>query len=128
MKAFIVISLLSVTAFAHEFKTKDFCSTTTKDMCAHIGYDAKPVAAKPFEFTFDIINKVKAKDVKDVVIDVVTKSAKGQVEYVSTTWTIRPDGHHWDAKATAATSNEVTGVRAKYKFNKADEEIVVNLK
>ena len=128
MKAFIVMMLLSGSAYAHQFKTKDFCSATTKDMCAHIGYDAKPEASKAFEFTFDIINKIKAKDVKDMVIDVVTKSAKGQVEYVTTTWTIRPDGHHWDAKASAASANEVTGVRAKYTYNKASEEITVNLK
>ncbi len=127
MKLLLTILLISAPAMAHEFKTKDFCSTTTKDMCAHIGHDEKPDLKKPFVFTFDIINKVKAKDVSDVVISVVTKSAK-QEELIPTTWTIRPDGHHWDAKAATAAKHPVVGVLAKYKYKGATEEILVELK
>ncbi|MES2800938.1 MAG: hypothetical protein V4654_00470 [Bdellovibrionota bacterium] len=123
MKIFFTILVMSLPAFAHEFKTKDFCSVKTKDMCAHIGYDKKPDAKQPFEFTFDIINKVKAKDVTDVVINVVTKDK----QTIPTKWTIRSDGHHWDAKANSAAS-QVEAIQAKYKYKGSEEEILVELK
>lgn len=127
MKLFLTAMLIAVPALAHEFKTKDFCSTTTKDMCAHIGHDEKPDAKKPFIFTFDIINKVKAKDVSDVVINVVAKDAKKE-EIIPTTWTMRPDGHHWDATAKTAAKLPVVGISAKYKYKGNAEEIFVELK
>lgn len=127
MKSILLISLFSVTAFAHEFKSKDFCSSTTKDICAHIGHDEKPDTKKPFVFTVDIINKVKAKDVSDVVISVVSKEGQ-QTENIPATWTIRPDGHHWDAKAATAAKYPVVGVLTKYKYKGAAEEILIELK
>ena len=42
MKLLLTFILISVPALAHEFKSKDFCSSTTKDICAHIGHDEKP--------------------------------------------------------------------------------------
>lgn len=124
MKLFLSITLLSVSAFSHEFKTKDFCSAKTKDICAHIGYDKKPDSKQPFEFTFDIVNKVKAKDVSEVVISVITKNK----EVIPTKWTIRPDGHHWDAKADSVTQQPVEAVQARYKYKNSEEEILVDLK
>ena len=123
MKKILVISLLSTTAFAHEYKTKDYCSAKTKDICAHIGYDKKPNAKQAFEFTFDIVNKAKAKDVSDVVVNVVTKDK----QLIAAKWTIRPDGHHWDAKANSTTQQQVEAVQAKYKYKGIDEEILLNL-
>ena len=124
MKSILIISLFSVTAFAHEFKTKDYCSAITKDMCAHIGYDKKPDAKQAFEFTVDIINKVKAKDVTDMVINVVTKDKQS----ITTKWTIRPDGHHWDAKADSVAVQPVQAIQAKYKYKGSEEEIIIELK
>lgn len=127
MKLLLIAMMMSTTVFAHEFKSKDFCSSTTKDICAHIGHDAKPDTQKPFEFTFDIVNKVKAKDVTDVVISVVTKSDK-KSENIPTTWTIRPDGHHWDAKASTTAKYPIVGILAKFKYKTGNEEIFIELK
>lgn len=129
MKLFLTAMLIASPAFAHEFKTKDFCSTTTKDMCAHIGHDKKPDNKEAFVFTLDIINKVKAKEVTDVVINVVSTDGSGKKgESIPTTWTIRPDGHHWDAKASAVAKNQIVGVRTNYKYKGIAEEIYVELK
>lgn len=128
MKTFIIITLVSlsfsVSAFAHEFKSKDFCSAKTKDMCAHIGYDKKPTTKEAFVFTLDIINKVKAKGVSDMVINVIAQNK----EIISTKWTIRPDGHHWDAKADSVSKGEVEAIQAKYKYEGSEEENLVYLK
>lgn len=127
MRLFLTAILIASPVFAHDFKTKDFCSTTTKDMCAHIGHDEKPDSKKPFVFTLDIVNKVKAKEVTDMVINVVAKDTQKE-EIIPTTWTIRPDGHHWDAKATTAAKLPVAGILAKYKYKGLAEEIFVELK
>lgn len=122
-----IVILASQATFAHEFKSKDFCSATTKDICGHVGYDKKPDTKVPFEFTADIINKKKAKDITDMVIEVVSKDSKGADELTATTWTIRPDGHHWDAKANSATKNEIYAVRVSYKHKKSMENILIKL-
>lgn len=124
MKLLLTIMLMSVPAFAHEFKSKDFCSAKTKDMCAHIGYDKKPDNKEAFVFTFDIVNKVKAQDVKNVKIYVVTADK----QQIPTQWVIRPDGHHWDAKADSIAKSQVVAIQGKYQYKGADEEIVVELK
>lgn len=129
MKNFLltIAMLASQTALAHEFKTKDFCSDKTKDICGHIGYNKKPDTKVPFEFTADIINKKKAKDITDMVIEVVSKDSKAADELITTAWTIRPDGHHWDAKASSIMNNEIYGVRLSYKYKKSDERILIEL-
>jgi hypothetical protein len=124
----IVIFFISQLAFAHEFKSKDFCSDKTTDICGHIGYDKKPDAKTPFEFTADIINKKKAKEITDMVIEVVSKDAKGSDEVTGTTWTIRPDGHHWDAKAKSVTKSEVHSVKVSYKYKNFNENITIQIK
>lgn len=124
LKTALLISLISAPALAHEFKTKDFCSSKTKDMCAHIGYDKKPSTQEAFVFTLDIINKVKAKGVSDVIINVITKNK----EIIPTKWTIRPDGHHWDAQAETAAQSDVEVIQAKYKYESTEEEILIRLR
>lgn len=118
------VILLSAPAFAHDFKSKDFCSAKTKDMCAHIGYDKKPDNKEPFVFTFDIVNKAKAQDVKNVKIYVVTADK----QHIPTQWVIRPDGHHWDAKADSVAKAQVVAIQGKYQYQGAGEEIVIDLK
>lgn len=122
-----VTLLISQLTFAHEFKSKDFCSDKTTDICGHIGYDKKPDTKTAFEFTADIINKKKAKDITEMVIEVVNKNAKGADEFILTTWTIRPDGHHWDAKASAAAKNEIHAVKVSYKYNNNAESFLIKL-
>lgn len=126
-KILIVVLLISRIAFAHEFKSKDFCSDKTADICGHIGYNKKPDAKIPFEFTADIINKKKAKDIADMVIEVVSKDSKGTDEFIATTWVIRPDGHHWDAKANSVSKNSATAVKLTYKYKNMKEEILITL-
>lgn len=124
----IVTFFISQLAFAHEFKSKDFCSDKTTDICGHIGYDKKPDTKNVFEFTADIINKKKAKDLTDMIIEVVSKDAKGADELIPTTWTIRPDGHHWDAKASSTTKNEIYAVKVSYKYKNFNENITIKIK
>jgi len=123
----IVAILPFKTIFAHEFKTKDFCSAQTTDMCAHIGYDKKPTENAKFEFTFDIVNKKKAQLVKDVKIQAITKNKNGDNEAYTTNWKIRPDGHHWDAVTDQAVKGVVTSVKMTYKYENKIEEIEVFL-
>jgi len=123
----IVTFFISQLAFAHEFKSKDFCSDKTTDICGHIGYDKKPDSKTAFEFTADIINKKKAKDLTEMVIEVVSKDAKGADELIPTAWTIRPDGHHWDAKANSVTKNEIYAVRVSYKYKNNSESILIKV-
>lgn len=129
-QSLVVLAVLftNTLAFAHEFKSKDICSVTTKDICAHIGYDKKPAPNEKFVFTFDIVNKVKAKDVKNVEITAFVTDAKGQKESYATTWKIRPDGHHWDAEMKEAPKGVISGVTMKYDYNKNKEEITIDLK
>jgi len=129
-KKLVLLSLiLSVqVAMAHEFKSADVCSEKTKDICAHIGYDKKPVKNEKFQFTFDVVNKAKAKDVKNVVITAFTKNAKGEKEEYKTSWKIRPDGHHWDAEMLQSPKGQISGVTLKYDFNAVSEEITIELK
>lgn len=124
---FISTMLFLNLAFAHVFKTKDFCSVTTKDICGHIGYDKKPEKNKTFEFTADIINKSKAKEMSEVVISAVAKKANGEIEFLPTVAVIRADGHHWDSKTTSVSKNNITGARISYKYKGITEEVLINL-
>lgn len=127
-QTFIILALLfSQSTFAHEFKSKDFCSDKTTDICGHIGYDKKPDTKTPFVFTADIINKKKAKDISDMVIEVVSKDSKGSDEFTPTTWTIRPDGHHWDAKANSTVKSEIHSVKVSYKYNNSNESFLIKV-
>ena len=126
-KLFISTLLFLNIAFAHEFKTKDFCSDTTKDICGHIGYNQKPEKNKTFEFTADIVNKLKAKEISELVISVVGKKAKGESELLPTVAVIRPDGHHWDSKTTSVLKNDITAVKISYKYKGVLEEVLIGL-
>lgn len=129
MKYILIVATIfsAKTVIAHEFKTKDFCSTKTTDMCAHIGYDKQPIENTKFEFTFDIVNKKKAQLVKDVKIHAVAKNVKGEKELFKTTWKIRPDGHHWDSITEQTIKGKIVSVQMTYKYEDKVEEIEVPL-
>lgn len=129
MKNLAILAALSFSqmTLAHEFKSSDFCSDKTTDICGHIGFDKKPDAKTPFVFTADIINKKKAKEISEMVIEVVSKDPKGSDEFTPTTWTIRPDGHHWDAKANTAVKSEIHAIKVSYKYNESNESFLIKL-
>lgn len=128
MKTFLLLLLVyTQSTWAHEFKSKDYCSQITTDICGHIGYDRKPETTSAFVFTADIINKKKAKDISDMVIEVVSKGANGSDELTPTTWTIRPDGHHWDAKVISVVKTEIHSVKLSYKFKNSTESFIIKI-
>ena len=122
-KMIIMAMLFTSSAFSHEFKSKDFCSAKTTDICGHIGYDKKPEKNKVFEFTVDIINKAKAKEISGVVISAIAKG-----ESLPTTWIIRPDGHHWDTKTNSVIPSDITAIQVVYNYKSAREEMTIQLK
>jgi hypothetical protein len=123
---FVLVGI-SQAAYAHKYKTKDFCSINIKDICAHIGYDLKPADNSKFKFTFDIVNKKKAQFVKDVDIKVISGTQATEKKYFDTTWKIRPDGHHWDAETIQPISEAVVGIKMDFLFEDKKEQIEVML-
>jgi hypothetical protein len=130
MKKIIILMavFLGNLAQAHEFKTANVCSKKTPDLCGHIGYDKIPSKKEKFDFTFDVVDKKKAKLIKDVKIQTCSLDARGQKEYYSTTWTLRPDGHHWDVKMDQVPNDKIVGVHMSYQLNGQQEDLVVDVK
>lgn len=130
MKRIIILTTVFFGNFAqsHEFKTLDICSVKTTDLCGHIGYDKKPAKNEKFDFTFDIVNKKKAQSIKDVKIQTCSLNDRGEKEFYSTTWKVRPDGHHWDVKMDQAPNNKIVGIHMSFQFNGQQEELVVDVK
>jgi hypothetical protein len=130
MKKIIILIAAFFCNFAqsHEFKTVDVCSKKTTDLCGYIGYEKIPTKKEKFDFTFDVTNKKKAKLIKNVKIQTCSLNGSGEKEYYSTTWTLRPDGHHWDVKMDQAPNDKIVGVHMSFQFNGQQEDLIVDVK
>lgn len=127
MKLTIILSILfaSLTVFAHEFHTANFCSYTTPDMCAHLGYDKKPAANEDFNFVVDFINKEKVKDITDVVVYLAAKQAVDGEYYYLPTDVLQLDAQHYAVESREQFTGALWGVLVTYKYLGEDEEIFV---
>jgi hypothetical protein len=129
MKFFIVLISFFVTAasLAHKYKSQDFCSSITTDICAHIGFNQQPSTSKAFEFTFDVVNKVKAQELTNVSIEAFSISSNGEPIIYKVISRMRPDGHHWDSQTEQVPFDIIRFVRMTYQYQGQLEEIVVEL-
>lgn len=129
MKTIIALSVLflSLTAGAHEFHSKNFCSETTTDMCAHIGYDKKPVANEEFNFVVDFINKEKVKDISDVEVYLVAEQVEDGNYYYLTTDILQLDQQHWSVESDQNFTGALWGILVVYKYQGTEEEIYITL-
>ncbi|AZZ35316.1 hypothetical protein CIK05_00360 [Bdellovibrio sp. qaytius] len=126
MKLTILLSVLfaSLTVSAHQFHSENFCSETTKDMCAHIGYDKQPVPNEDFNFVVDFVNKEKVKDISDVEVFLAAKQADDGDYYYLPTDIEKLDAQHWKAGGQQFTG-ALWGVLVTYKYQGNDEEIFI---
>ena len=127
MKLTILLSILfvSLTVTAHEFHSKNFCSETMKDMCAHIGYDQKPTANQDFNFVVDFVNKEKVKDVTEVEVFLAALQIEdGDYHYLSTD-SKQLDAQHWSVESRQPFTGALWGVLVTYKYLGHEEEIFI---
>lgn len=129
MKTIIALSvlLLSLTATAHDNHSKNFCSETTTDMCAHIGFDKHPAIGEEFDFVVDFINKQKVKDVTEVEAYLISTPTEEGDYYFLPTVVTQLDAQHWNADSEEVFPFALEGVLVIYKYQGNEEQIYITL-
>lgn len=129
MKTIISLSilLLSLTVKAHDYHSKNFCSETTTDMCAHIGFDKPHAAGEEFDFVVDFINKQKVQDVTEVEAYVISQPTEEGDYYFLPTVVTQLDAQHWNADSEEVFPFAIDGILVVYKYQGNEEQIFIDL-